>query len=178
MDCFLNTPDPITLKAEEIKALCDEISGSNLSKDKVDLLIGLVNSNVWMQQILQEGRLTIRKLQKLFGSTTERRLNYQSKSDASTDSNKEEDTKPKGHGRLPEEAYTGAEDINVPHPDLKPGGECPEETCGGTLYEIKKSPIIIRIEGHPIASAKRYTLQSLPGGLVSFLQAALRKIFW
>lgn len=156
----MNTPKPITLKTEEVKALCDEISGSNLSKDKVELLIGLVNSNVWMQQILQEGRLTIRRLQKLFGVTTERLSNYKSKPEFSTDSNKE-DTKPKGHGRLPEEAYTGAEDINVPHSDLKPGGDCPEVACGGILYEIKKSPIIIRIEGHPIASATRYTLQSL-----------------
>ena len=156
----MKSPKQITLKPAEVEALCEKISGSNLSSDEADLLIGLVNANAWMQQVLMEGRITIKRLQKLFGVTTEKLQSHKDKViPPNPDENEEQ--KPKNHGRLPENAYTGALDIDVPHPDLAAGSECPGIACGGTLYEIKKSPVIIRIEGHPVASAKRYTLQSL-----------------
>lgn len=158
-DRVLKTPKQITLKPSEVEELCKKISGSNLSSDEAELLTGLVHANVWMQQVLMEGRLTIKRLQKLFGVTTEKLQSHKNKVPANPDSNAEE--KPENHGRLPESAYTGALDIEVPHPELAPGSDCPEIACGGTLYEIKKSPVIIRIEGHPVASAKRYKLQSL-----------------
>lgn len=158
---ILKSPKSITLKPAEIEALCEKISGSNLSSNEAELLIGLVNANAWMQQVLMEGKLTIKRLQKLFGVTTEKLQSHKDKVTPQPNPDEKEDPKSKNHGRLPESAYTGAIDIEVPHPGLAPGSDCPEIACGGTLYEIKQSPIIIRIEGHPIASAKRYKLQSL-----------------
>lgn len=155
----MNPPKPITLKPEEIELLCKNISSSTLSPEESNLLIGLVHSNEWMKHVLIEGKLTIKRLKKLFGVLTEKLENFREK--ATPPPNPDEDKSPKNHGRLPESAYTGAEDIDVPHPDLSPGSECPEIACGGKLYEIKQAPIIIRVEGHPIASAKRYKLQSL-----------------
>lgn len=158
---FLKSPNPITLNSAELEALCEKISGSNLSADEADLLIGLVNANVWMQQVLIEGKLTIRRLQKLFGVKTEKLPSHKDKVTAQANTDENADPTSKNHGRLPESAYTGALDIDVIHPELAAGGDCPEIACGGTLYEIKKAPVIIRIEGHPVASAKRYKLQSL-----------------
>lgn len=161
MDCYLSTPEPITMKPEEVEALCAKISGSNLSSNEAELLIGMVNANAWLQQVLAEGKITIRRLQKLFGVTTERLTNYKDKAQPPSNPAQNENKKPKNHGRLPESAYTDAINVDVPHPDIELGAECPEVACGGTLYEIKQSPMIIRIEGHPIANAKRYKLQSL-----------------
>jgi len=159
----LNAPKSITLKPTEVESLCEKISSNTLSPEEADLLIGVVNTNAWLQHVLMEGKLTIKRLQKLFGVTTEKLQNFKDKVEPLPNPNKAEgeEKKPKNHGRLPESAYTGAEDTDVPHPELTPGGECPEVACGGKLYEIKKAPMIIRIEGHPIASAKRYKLQSL-----------------
>jgi transposase len=147
------------MKPEQIVALCSKISSKNLSDEEAELLIGMVHANAWLQQVLTEGRITIRRLQKLFGVTTEKRTSHKNKNRGNPE--QDEDNKPKNHGRLPETAYTDAEDIDVSHPDLASGNACPEIACDGKLYEIKKAPIIIRIEGHPIASAKRYKLQSL-----------------
>lgn len=155
----MKSPKPITLKPEEIESLCKNISSNTLSRDESDLLIGLVNSNAWMKHVLMEGKLTIKRLKRIFGVLTEKLQNFKEKTEPPPNLNEEK--KPKNHGRLPESAYTGAEDIDVPHPDLSPGSECPEIACGGKLYEINQAPIIIRIEGHPVASAKRYKLQSL-----------------
>lgn len=154
-------PKRITLKPEEAEALCTKIRDNSLDASDVELLIGLVNGGAWVQHQLEEGKLTIRRLQKLFGVTTERLRNYKNKLQSSTSTLSDKAVPPKGHGRLPESAYAGAEDVEVSHPDLSPGDECPEVACGGKLYEIKDAPIIIRIEGHPIASAKRYKLESL-----------------
>ena len=160
----MREPKQIIFKPEEAEALCHKIRERKLSDVDAEILIGLVNGNVWVQHKLEEGKLTIRRLQKLFGVTTERLKNYKNKieTSASLPKNSNSSNPPlKNHGRLPESAYTGAEDIEVIHPDLAPGEICPEEACGGKLYEIKDAPMVIRIEGHPIASAKRYKLQSL-----------------
>lgn len=157
----MQNPKQITMKPEEVEALCTKINSSNLSEEDSELLIGLVNGSVWVYQKLEEGKLTIRRLQKLFGVTTERSKNYKDKFNPSPPDVDDSNNTIKNHGRLPESAYTGAEDIEVAHSELTPGGLCPGEECGGKLYEIKDAPMVIRIEGHPIASAKRYRLQSL-----------------
>ncbi len=155
----MKSPKQITLKPAEVDELCKKISNSNLNSDEAELLIGLVNANAWMQQVLMEGRLTIKRLQKLFGVTTEKLQSHKDKAPPNPDEAEKE--KPKNHGRLAESVYTGAVDVDVQHPDLAPGGDCPGVACGGKLYEIKQAPAIIRIEGHPVASATRYHLQSL-----------------
>lgn len=130
-----------------------------MSRDESELLIGLVNSNALMKHVLMEGKLTIKRLKKIFGVLTEKLQNFKDKTELSFDPVDEK--KPKNHGRFPESAYTGAENIDVSHPELAPNDECPETACGGKLYEVKQAPIIIRVEGHPVASAKRYKLQTL-----------------
>lgn len=155
------TPKRITLKPEDAEALCAKIR-DKLDASDAEILIGLVNGGAWVQHQLEEGKLTIRRLQKLFGVTTERLKNYKDRFKPPVPPGADNSSsEKKGHGRLPESAYTGAENIEVNHPNLSAGDECPEVACGGKLYEIKDTPIIIRIEGHPIASAKRYTLESL-----------------
>lgn len=158
---LLQNPKRITMKPEEVEALCAKINSSDLSAEDSEILIGLVNGSVWVYQKLEEGKLSIRRLQKLFGVTTERSKNYKDKLHPPSTDDDDSSNTVKNHGRLPESAYTDAEDVEVSHPELIPGGLCPEEACGGKLYEIKDAPMVIRIEGHPIASAKRYQLQSL-----------------
>jgi transposase len=64
-----------------------------------------------------------------------------------------------GHGRLAASAYTGAQVVALPHPDLKATDPCPG--CGaGTLYPLQPS-LDIRLVGHAPASALRYERQRL-----------------
>jgi transposase len=69
--------------------------------------------------------------------------------------------KRKGHGRLSASAYQGAAVIEVAHPDLKPGGLCPEEYCDGRLYELADPGVMIQVTGAPTAQATHYQLQKL-----------------
>jgi len=65
----------------------------------------------------------------------------------------------KGHGRNGSEAYRGAERVDVAHPSLRAGDECP--ACGqGTVYE-KAPGVLVRITGQPPLAATVYRLQKL-----------------
>jgi hypothetical protein len=59
---------------------------------------------------------------------------------------------PKGHGRIPASAYTGAEHIYVPHGTLHVGCTCPG--CSrGKLYQLLDPPPVVRIVGQsPLAA--------------------------
>ena len=92
--------------------------------------------------------------------------------DSSQQNNPRKEEKAKGHGRNPHESYTGAETIELSHPDLKAGDPCPLE-CGGSLYEVP-SGVIIRVTGSPIATATRYLLEKL--SFFSYLVNILVKI--
>jgi len=66
----------------------------------------------------------------------------------------------KGHGRNGADAYTGAEQVEVPHASLRPGDPCP--ACGrGTLYETGRPRVLVRLTGQAPTGAKVYRLQQL-----------------
>ena len=66
----------------------------------------------------------------------------------------------KGHGRNGADAYHGAEKIEVPHESLRPGDACPDCTQG-TVYEVSRPGVLVRITGQTPVQAKVYRLQKL-----------------
>jgi transposase len=77
----------------------------------------------------------------------------------------------KGHGRNGAEAYTGAEQIGVPHESLQAGDPCPK--CDeGTVYETTRPGVLVRLVGQPPIGAKVYYLQKLRCGLCGELFTA------
>ena len=64
------------------------------------------------------------------------------------------------HGRNGADAYHGAEKIEVQHESLQPGDACPD--CGdGTVYEMARPGVLVRITGQAPVAAKVYQLQKL-----------------
>lgn len=87
------------------------------------------------------------------------------------DAAKDDDPASKGHGRNGAEAYTGAEQIRVPHESLEAGDNCPK--CeAGTLYEWKRPGVLVRLVGQPPIGAMIYYLQKLRCGLCGELFTA------
>ena len=66
----------------------------------------------------------------------------------------------KGHGRNGADAYPGAEKIEVPHESLQPGDACPE-WGKGTVYEMARPGVLVRLTGQAPLQAKVYRLQKL-----------------
>ena len=72
----------------------------------------------------------------------------------------ENEDKPKGHGRKPADEYTGADKVDVPHPDLTPGDLCPG-CLKGKVYQMKAPEVVVRITGKAPLDATVYRMQKL-----------------
>ena len=66
-----DTPKQIKLTSDEVKALEKRVKQSNLSHDDAKLLLGLLSFTLWLQERLSRAKLSIKRLRKLFGFTTE-----------------------------------------------------------------------------------------------------------
>jgi hypothetical protein len=169
-----SAPEIIELTEEELESLFLRVDQNVLTEEDKRLVKGAVQSNVWLRQTLEAGKLTLYKLRRLlFGFRSEKRKETikEKEKDKEKDSEKgslpltthgdlisnlerEEDSKRKGHGRLGADAYPHAEKVEINHPTLKTGDSCPEN-CGGRLYKINPG-VFIRIVGQNIASVIRY----------------------
>lgn len=154
-----NKPEQFKITEDDLDSLCTSILGSDLSKDQSTLLIGLLKSNRWMIQQLEEGKLSIKRLQKIFGVNAEPNKKHQERK-ARANQKPSTDEAKKGHGKTHSDAYTGAEKIEVSHSELNAGDPCPVDECTGKLYPIEPG-VVINITGSPIASAKKYIIEKL-----------------
>jgi hypothetical protein len=65
----------------------------------------------------------------------------------------------KGHGRNGADAYSGAEQTEVPHEALKAGDPCPECEEGSRLYEAPEPGVFVEIVGQAPLGGTIYKLQ-------------------
>lgn len=185
-------PKIIKITPEKLQQLCTALRQSNLDKETSDLIIDLTSGSQWLVDAVERGELTIAKLrQLLFGSSTETYKNRKNKGNESANANHTENNdtpddgkenkrpaaaksekQTKGHGRLGVDAYTGADIIDVPLADLKPGDDCPDIDCDGRLYEMSHPGVLLRITASPMASATRYNLQKLRCNLCEIIYTA------
>ena len=106
-------PKQIKLSTKEIELLLSNIAACNLDSSAKEILSGLINSNGWLIQQLQEGKLNINKLKRLFACVSEpnNKKDWKAKANKIPSDNK-------GHGRTHSDKYTGAEEIELKHDDI------------------------------------------------------------
>ena len=66
-----DTPDQIRISKNEADELIQRVKESGLLDNDVKIITGLISFNAWMQARLSRAKLTIKKLRKLFGFTSE-----------------------------------------------------------------------------------------------------------
>jgi len=171
----------VELNMDEVKALLERAQAV-MDEEDYKKLEALVETAVYISQVVEDKSTTIARLRKLlFGSSTEKTRDViqgedetassesaaaedsdepTEKDDQENDPEKEQATQRKGHGRNGADAYRGAEKIRVPHDSLKSGDVCPD--CKqGTVYEVAKPGVLVRIVGQAPVQAKVYELQKL-----------------
>jgi len=167
-------PGKILLTPEEFESLLQRLAQQSLTSEDYELLIQVVQAMGWMSAELEEKKLSIHRLQRLFGIKTESSRNLMKPDDSTTDKPgdpskdpnesldvpEDKKSKPKGHGRNGSEAYTGAKRVPVKLEGFHPGDPCPE--CpNGRLYDLTNPGIFIRVTGHPPIQATIYELQKM-----------------
>ena len=66
-------PKQITMDAEAAQSLTARIQASNLKGSDQALMIGLIHFNLWLQERLKLAKLSIKRLKRLFGITSEKK---------------------------------------------------------------------------------------------------------
>jgi len=151
--------ETITLNEAQREAFLGRVR-AGVSPDDYRIIEGMSHALPEMLTLLEQYPATLRKLQHLlFGPKTEQtdRVCPPCSPTIGIEVSK---PKAKGHGRIKAGDYTGAHWVQVPHPDLKPGDQCP--SCSKGALRAQASPaIILRIEGSPPISATGYKLERL-----------------
>jgi len=109
--------------------------------------------------LIEQDPMTLRKLRHLlFGPRTEK--TGQVCPPATPAAPAAAKPKRKGHGRTKAKEYTGARWVQVPHPHLQAGQDCPLCFQGGVRLQKAKA-IVLRIVGSPPISATAYAMKRL-----------------
>ena len=166
---------------DELKEILRRAEAKQFNDQDYETTRTVVQSYVQLLDLLKSKNISIGRLQKmLFGASTEKTASVTGvgtdseagpldDEDATTDSPGEaasgtsSENYPaatKGHGRNGADAYRGAEKIEVPHESLRPGDACPDCTQG-TVYEVSRPGVLVRITGQAPVEAKVYQLQKL-----------------
>lgn len=175
----MKTPNQeiVELNTDRIKELLQRAEAKQFNDEDYATIKALIESYAYLTELVEDKGTTIARLRKLlFGSRTEKTRevmqdggNHETTSspsdqddDATPSANdKEERAGPRpGHGRHGADAYRGAEKIRVPHESLRSGDLCPN--CKqGTVYEVARPGVLVRITGQAPVQAKVYELQKL-----------------
>lgn len=175
----MTNPERIILNAEEVSSLLARVSSKALEDSDIKILTGIIQVYQQIQFDLQESNLSISRLRKTFGLSSERRkrlppancpgkesdgglvetgdqlgLSLGKALDALTKSQDLQKGRKKGHGRLGHKDYPGAKVVSQEHESLKPGDNCPEN-CGGRVYAVEPK-MTVCLTGHALASATKY----------------------
>jgi hypothetical protein len=67
-----NKPDIVSLTPKEAEAFKDRIVNSSLTKHDQKIVLALLSFNFWLQTQLSRAKLTILRLKKIFGLSTEK----------------------------------------------------------------------------------------------------------
>jgi len=168
-----DSSDLIELGLPELEALIEGAKTELLNEQDCEQLHSVVETLYFLTQELDKKRVSVQRLkQLLFGAKTEKTSDVLKKALDQTDmddnepdddpngedSSNKKKKKKKGHGCNGAADYTGAKKVQVDHPSLKGGDDCPN--CKkGKVYEMDKPSQLVRIHGQAPLGATVYELQ-------------------
>ena len=156
-------PDRLELSEAQFEALLQRLEQGGLSIEDKELIRKVIQAVLWMGEELEQKKLSIQRLKRLFGVKTESLANLfpggagaggsgdNGPSGPSADNAASGGTAPAakpaapGHGRMGADAFPDAACIFHPHASLKSGERCPD--CRrGNLYELDPGTVL-RLRG-------------------------------
>ena len=136
------TPDKVILSEDQVDDLKAKILGNKLNDNEKDLLIKVLQGFVWLSKMLEAKKLSMRKLAKLFGFSSEKNKFEDDKNDKRP---RGSGGGKSGHGRKGKDDYSRANKIVHSHESPKRGDRCPG--CRrGKVYDIDPG-IFIQVQG-------------------------------
>jgi len=88
----MKKPKLVELSAKDRDGLIERIQTDNLTNSDKEIITGLIEFNGWLQFSLQEKNISINRLQKIFGSNSEKRKKKNNSTTSSNGQNKDDNT--------------------------------------------------------------------------------------
>jgi len=150
----------IEISAEDAEALLDRVKNSTLAQGDYEIIKGLVDTHMLLNQAVAEKSTSVKRLlQMIFGHKTEKTKNIRDGSKKKPDSSKKQ-KKAKGHGKNGADDYVGAKKVQIFHSALQHCDPCP--ACDdGKLYRQLLPGVIVRIKGAAPLQATVYEQEKL-----------------
>ncbi len=174
----MERPEDVHLSRQDGEALIERLQSDALTAQDRRVLEQVLRWYFWLLFVLQEARFSLKRLRALlFGAKPKKRQGPPA--DPSSTSNNGDGgaeggggchapgdrppeaagTRRPGHGRWGAQAYSEAAHVECRHEALAAGERCP--VCGrGRLYRMAPG-VDIRLDGHALLSAVRYSLEKL-----------------
>lgn len=162
----------IELDMDQLEELLKRAESGSLQENDIELIKTMADCIAVLSQAVDDKASSVKKLLRMvFGAKTEKKesvLSDHDKKDTSKDDDQEStgaegDKKPRpgrNNGKNGADKYTGADQAEIKHPELKTGDSCPECT-EGKLYKNSESGVQIRVTGSAPLRATVYKLEKL-----------------
>jgi len=147
--------DSIKISAQQIKDIRGRLSNGEISSEDIKVLLIIIDLFIGIRSALESKSTQLSKwLRRIFGLKTEKSSQKgRKKSPESKDRSK------LNKGRNGRNDFPGANKVNVPHPNCKPGNQCPE-CLSGKLREAEPA-VDYDWQGHTPITLTIYLLQRL-----------------
>lgn len=162
----------IELDMDQLEELLKRAESGSLQENDVELIRGMAECIALLSQAVDDKASSVKKLLRMvFGAKTEKKDNVLNDTDKNGTSkgDDQESTVAKGgkkqrpgrnNGKNGADTYTGADLVEIEHPELGTGDSCPECT-EGKLYRNSESGVEIRVTGSAPLRATVYKLEKL-----------------
>jgi hypothetical protein len=166
----------INLDMDQLDELLKRAESGSLQENDVELIKGMAECIALLSQAVDDKASSVKKLLRMvFGAKTEKKENVLSgtktkdtstdneqNDQQSTDAGDKDDKKRQGsnNGKNGSDKYTGADQVEIEHPELKVGNSCPG-CIDGKLYKNSESGVEIRVTGNAPLRATVYKLEKL-----------------
>lgn len=160
--------EQIEVNTEELRRLVERAGEAPLEEAGRQKLKALIDTFEYVTQLLADKQTTIHALrQLLLKPSTEKTEKVLRKAGLEPGEKKSQPQvgktpkrRTKGHGRNGAECYKVAQKVEVSHPSLKPGDNCPQ--CQeGKVYAQKEPGLLVRIVGQAPLAATVYHMERL-----------------
>lgn len=136
-ETWMKSPGRIELTHNQVGELIEKVKRCDLPVEDREQLVDLIYALGWLNRSLEEKRLSIGRLQKIFGIQTEKASHILKTIEDEIQKDRENESgqaavasgtkikKAPGHGRRRSDEYQSARKVNYSHPTLKAGMRCP-----------------------------------------------------
>jgi transposase len=162
----------IELDMGQLEALIERAESGSLQENDVELIRGMAECIAVLSQAVDDKASSVKKLLRMvFGAKTEKKENVLNNNDqkvtskdddkeSSAEKNPKRQRSGRNNGKNGADKYTGADQVEIDHPELKAGDSCPECT-EGKLYKNSEPGVEIRVTGNAPLLATVYRLEKL-----------------